>query len=66
MTRPILTVGPRELPADGWARVWIDTGSGPGFVREVQVDRLALAEIDNGEGPHAYYLLHRPSEAHHG
>ncbi len=62
MSRPILTVGPRTLPDAGTARVWIDTGSGPGYVREVSVTRLTLAEVDDGQGDHAFYLLCRPGE----
>ena len=60
--RPILTVGPRVLPEDRWVRVWIDTGSGPGSVRKVPTERLTLAEVDDGEGPHAFYRLHHPAE----
>jgi hypothetical protein len=56
--RTVLTVGPRQLPADGWARVWIDTGSGPGFVRRVRNDRLTLAKSDDGDGQSAIYNLH--------
>jgi hypothetical protein len=62
VSQPILTVGPRPLPAVGTAAVWIDTGSGPGYVREVSVSRLALAEVDDGQGDHAVYLLCRPGE----
>jgi hypothetical protein len=62
VTRPILTVGPRPLPETGHARVWIDTGSGPGYVRDVPVGRLTLADVDDGHGPCGYYLLHRPGE----
>ena len=58
----ILTVGPRVLSEDGWARVWIDTGSGPGYIRMVPAEQLTLAEVDDGEGPYAFYRLHRPVE----
>jgi hypothetical protein len=61
MSRSIPTVGPRHLPADGWARVWIDTGSGPGCEQYVRCDRLTLAEIDDGEGDSAIYDLHLPA-----
>jgi hypothetical protein len=63
--RAVLTVGPRPLPADGWAKVWIDTGSGPGFVRRVRNDRLTLAETDDGDGQSAIYNLHpAPGDSH--
>jgi hypothetical protein len=39
------------------ARVWVDTGSGPGHVREVSVERLALAASDDGQSDHALYTL---------
>ena len=58
MSRPIPTVGPRQLPAHGRVSVWIDTGSGPGYQREVCVSRLTLAEFDDGEGDSAIYHLH--------
>jgi hypothetical protein len=61
--KPILTVGPRRLPQDGVARVWIDTGSGPGHVREVPVERLALAESDDGQTDHAIYTLRPAGDA---
>ena len=64
MTTPgsILTVGPRDLPTTGMVGVWIDTGAGPGYVRKVPVSQLKLAELDDGEGPAAFYTLHRPDE----
>lgn len=63
MSRPVLAVGPRPLPAEGTAVVWIDTGSGPGYQREVAVSQLSLAPVDDGHGPCGYYLLHRLGEA---
>jgi hypothetical protein len=59
--QPILAVGPRWLPDTGVARVWVDTGSGPGHVREVPVERLALADSDDGRTNHAVYTL-QPAE----
>ena len=59
---PARAVGPRPLPDSGTARVWIDTGSGPGYEREVTVDRLTLAPDDDGHGPCGYYILHPPVE----
>lgn len=56
--RAVLTVGPRRLPTDGWVNVWIDTGSGPGYVRQVCSDRLTLADADDGAGESAIYHLH--------
>ncbi|MEU4163439.1 hypothetical protein [Actinoplanes sp. NPDC026670] len=64
--RTVLTVGPRHLPADGWASVWLDTGSGPGYVRRVRSDRLTLADADDGDGDSAIYHLHPASEDIHG
>lgn len=61
MSRPILTVGPRILPGSGVVRVWIDNGSGSGYMREVATSRLSLAATDDGEGSSAVYLLHPPS-----
>ncbi|GIF39413.1 hypothetical protein Axi01nite_37240 [Actinoplanes xinjiangensis] len=58
MSPPIMAAGPRALPADGFARVWIDIGSGPGYVREVRCDQLTLAEIDDGRSSGAIYVLH--------
>jgi hypothetical protein len=60
---PILTVGPRELPTEGKVRVWIDIGSGPGYMRDVPVDRLTLAEGDDGQGKSAVYRLHPAAES---
>ncbi|MEU4164851.1 hypothetical protein [Actinoplanes sp. NPDC026670] len=57
MSWPILTVGPRNLPANGLVRVWIDIGSGPGYMREVRCDQLTLADEDDGEGDSAVYRL---------
>jgi hypothetical protein len=53
-----LVVGPRILPGSGVAQVWVDTGSGPGHVREVPVELLTLAPIDDGQGKDATYVLH--------
>jgi hypothetical protein len=55
---PIRTVGPRDLPAKGRVRVWIDIGSGPGYMREVRCDQLTLADGDDGQSDSATYLLH--------
>ncbi|MBW6433448.1 hypothetical protein KZ829_06790 [Actinoplanes hulinensis] len=60
---PLLAVGPRILPTDGWAEVWIDSGSGFGYVRRVPTDQLALAPLDDGEGENAIYRLHLASAA---
>jgi hypothetical protein len=60
--KPVLTVGPRQLPEGGVARVWIDTGSGPGHVREVPIERLKLADSDDGQTDHALYLLQPATE----
>jgi hypothetical protein len=60
MSRPVLTVGPRALPASGTVPVWIDTGSGWGYERPVDVGQLALADIDDGQGDSATYVL-RPT-----
>ncbi|GGN65191.1 hypothetical protein GCM10010112_26210 [Actinoplanes lobatus] len=54
----VLVVGPRVLPADGWADVWIDSGSGHGYVRRVPAEQLSLAPLDDGEGESAIYRLH--------
>lgn len=53
-----LAVGPRALPAAGWVEVWIDTGSGGGYVRRVPVSHLSLAPLDDGQGDDAIYRLH--------
>nr|GID41957.1 hypothetical protein Aca09nite_84630 [Actinoplanes campanulatus] len=58
---PILAVGPRILPTDGFAEVWIDSGSGYGYVRRVRADRLSLAPLDDGTGEHAFFHL-RPEQ----
>ncbi|MFC4063654.1 hypothetical protein [Actinoplanes subglobosus] len=58
MNRSILVEGPRALPAGGRVGVWVDTGSGPGHVNQVGVDRLALADIDDGQSSRAIYELH--------
>jgi hypothetical protein len=57
VSRSILTVGPRPLPANGMVPVWIDTGSGPGYERQVHVDQLFLAADDDGQGDSAVYEL---------
>ena len=62
MGQQILTVGPRELPGDGWAEVWIDTGVGPGYTRRVSTDRLTLSAIDDGQGGNAIYVLALPAD----
>jgi hypothetical protein len=51
-------VGPRSLSAAGEVEVWIDSGSGPGFVTPVPVNRLTLAPVDDGQGKDATYVLH--------
>ncbi|MEV6306099.1 hypothetical protein AB0M02_42270 [Actinoplanes sp. NPDC051861] len=56
-----LVVGPRLLDHE-WAEVWIDTGTGPGFVTRVPADRLKLAAIDDGNGDDAIYRLHLATE----
>lgn len=66
MSRPVAVAGPRPLPEEGTAVVWIDTGSGPGYQREVDVSQLSLSPIDDGHGPCGYYLLHPPGEADRG
>ncbi|BEL05605.1 hypothetical protein Q0Z83_037960 [Actinoplanes sichuanensis] len=38
--------------------MWLDTGSGPGYVKEVRCDQLSLADIDDGKSSSAFYLLH--------
>jgi hypothetical protein len=53
-------VGPRELNQE-WAEVWIDTGTGPGFVTRVPAAQLTLSSIDNGHGNDAIYEL-RPTD----
>jgi hypothetical protein len=60
-----LVVGPRVLPAEGVAEVWIDCGSGPGYTRRVPVGLLVVASIDNGQGNDAIYCLH-PRRCHGG
>lgn len=60
MSRPIPVVGPRVLPTDGMAEVWIDGGSGAGYVRRVPAKRLVLDPADDGVGHGATYLLQRP------
>ncbi|MDG4767791.1 hypothetical protein O7632_27400 [Solwaraspora sp. WMMD406] len=61
--RGILVAGPRELPAYGTVRIWVDAGSGgTGERADVAVDRLRLAEIDSGEGATALYRL---ATSHH-
>ncbi|MFC4071833.1 hypothetical protein [Actinoplanes subglobosus] len=57
MNRSILVEGPRALPAGGRVGVWVDTGSGPGHVKQVGVDRLALADLDDGQTSRAIYEL---------
>ncbi|GGK00476.1 hypothetical protein GCM10010123_32980 [Pilimelia anulata] len=59
--RTILAVGPRELPADGIVRVWVDTGSGCGREIAVTADRLVIADLDNGRGTSAVYAFIRRS-----
>jgi hypothetical protein len=56
-----LAVGPRELDQE-WADVWIDTGTGPGFVTRVPAARLTLASIDDGSGDNAIYRLRLADE----
>ncbi|MGX7669968.1 hypothetical protein [Plantactinospora sp. DSM 117369] len=53
----ILVVGPRELPADGRVRVWVDSGSGSGQNIEVCAEHLMLSVRDTGEGSTAIYDL---------
>lgn len=50
-------VGPRELPKNGQARVWIDSGSGPGHQISVRPEDLTLSELDDGQGRTAIYNL---------
>lgn len=53
----ILAVGPRDLPSSGTILVWVDAGSGGGHKIRVPVERLRLAESDQGEGRAALYHL---------
>ena len=54
----VLVVGPRQLPASGTVEVWADAGSGASGQRiAVPVADLQLAEMDNGAGAYAIYLL---------
>ncbi|MEO3776971.1 hypothetical protein ABGB16_08970 [Micromonospora sp. B11E3] len=52
-----IVVGPRELPTDGRAWVWIDSGSGPGHKISVRHEDLTLSELDDGQGQAAIYNL---------
>ncbi|MDG4764909.1 hypothetical protein O7632_12475 [Solwaraspora sp. WMMD406] len=59
MPSTVLVVGPRELPASGTVEVWADAGSGGSGQRiNVPVTDLQVAEMDNGAGTYAIYLLH--------
>lgn len=53
----VKVVGPRELPSNGRVRVWMDSGSGPGFEMKVLPEHLTLAESDDGQGAQAVYDL---------
>lgn len=54
----VLVVGPRQLPASGTVEVWADAGSGASGQRiAVPVTDLQVAEMDNGAGSYAIYLL---------
>ncbi|BEL06411.1 hypothetical protein Q0Z83_046020 [Actinoplanes sichuanensis] len=56
--RSILVVGPRDLPADGLVSVWIDSGSGPGYTRQVRATDLSLSsKHDDGRDDDAIYAL---------
>jgi hypothetical protein len=50
-------VGPRTLPDNGWAEIWIDSGAVHGYKRLVPVVYLTLAADDDGQGEHAVYAL---------
>ncbi|MEV6845030.1 hypothetical protein [Actinoplanes sp. NPDC051411] len=54
----VLVVGPRELPDDGFVRVWIDSGSTAGAEIPVPAANLTLADEDDGRGSAAVYALH--------
>lgn len=56
--KSILVEGPRELPPAGLVNVWFDTGSGPGYQRQVWATDLRPAFQDEGQGPSAIYTLH--------
>lgn len=53
----VLAVGPRDLPKSGTVLVWVDAGSGSGQKISVSVERLRVAERDNGQGTAALYHL---------
>jgi hypothetical protein len=53
----ILVEGPRELPPAGLVSVWFDTGSGPGYSRQVWATDLRPAFQDDGRGESAIYRL---------
>jgi hypothetical protein len=53
----MLAVGPRNLPDDGWVRVWVDSGSAAGREIPVPVESLRLADLDDGRSGSAIYTI---------
>ena len=55
-----LGIGPRDLPNSGDVLMWVDAGSGATGQRiRVNVRNLRLAEVDNGRGASAIYVISR-------
>jgi hypothetical protein len=57
MIERVPVVGPRELPAAGPVRVWVDSGSGSGHEIHVPAEHLDLSKDDDGRSASAIYAL---------
>lgn len=53
----IPVVGPRELPEQGLVTVWFDTGSGPGYQRQVWAQDLRPAFPADDQSSAGIYRL---------
>ncbi|MEV6300395.1 hypothetical protein AB0M02_13400 [Actinoplanes sp. NPDC051861] len=53
----MLVVGPSKLPPDGDVRVWMDTGSGPGYEFAVPVKDLGVVNDDQADDRGRVYSL---------
>lgn len=55
--RSILVAGPHELPRAGLVNVWFDTGSGPGYQRQVWASDLRPVCPADDRGSAGIYRL---------